>query len=212
MRSILTYPWVFTAALVAPPLAAAGGPPYMLTINGAGEETSLQVDLAEFPCEVTLLNVHMLAIGEWHSYPPWKEGWHGVWTAGSSFLTIGECGGGDCATWLDHPSGFWWEDPCVPCGFSMPSWQPIESISFDRISLVGLIDPGVKFSVRVMGEVQPRDPDLNGDGAVDGSDLLLLFDAWGTPCGDLTGSGTTDSEDLLVLLQAWDPAEGRVQP
>lgn len=51
-------------------------------------------------------------------------------------------------------------------------------------------------------------PDLNGDGRVDGSDIGLLFAAWGVcpdaDCpADFTGDGLVDSEDLGVLLAAW---------
>jgi len=58
------------------------------------------------------------------------------------------------------------------------------------------------------------DGDLNGDGAVDSADLLILLSSWG-PCplegecrADLTGNGgaqdgTVDSGDLLYLLSRW---------
>jgi hypothetical protein len=50
--------------------------------------------------------------------------------------------------------------------------------------------------------------DLNGDGAVDVLDLLVLLDAWG-PCSgcaaDLNGDGDVDVLDLLLLLDAWGP-------
>lgn len=55
--------------------------------------------------------------------------------------------------------------------------------------------------------------DLNGDGVVDVSDLLLLFSAWGPcptrgtpvpPCpADLNGDGAVDVSDLLILLANW---------
>jgi hypothetical protein len=51
--------------------------------------------------------------------------------------------------------------------------------------------------------------DLNSDGAVDGTDLGLLFSAWG-PCpvgaacpGDLTLDGMVGADDLAALLGAW---------
>jgi spore coat protein A len=49
--------------------------------------------------------------------------------------------------------------------------------------------------------------DLNGDGVVDVSDLLILLGAWG-PCGhhcpaDLNGDGAVDVSDLLILLGNW---------
>jgi plastocyanin len=51
--------------------------------------------------------------------------------------------------------------------------------------------------------------DLNGDGVVDVSDLLILLAAWG-PCpqsgdciADLNGDGAVDVSDLLILLANW---------
>jgi len=51
--------------------------------------------------------------------------------------------------------------------------------------------------------------DLNGDGVVDVSDLLILLGAWG-PCddgescaADLNGDGSVDVSDLLILLGNW---------
>jgi len=48
--------------------------------------------------------------------------------------------------------------------------------------------------------------DLNGDGVVNVSDLLLLLSAWGPNVGhaaDLTGDGVVNVSDLLLLLGAW---------
>jgi hypothetical protein len=46
--------------------------------------------------------------------------------------------------------------------------------------------------------------DLNGDGAVDGSDLGELLAAWGTGgVADVDGSGSVDGVDLGAMLAAW---------
>jgi hypothetical protein len=51
--------------------------------------------------------------------------------------------------------------------------------------------------------------DLNGDGVVDGADLLILLSAWGTcadpdDCpADLNDDGVVDGADLLILLSIW---------
>jgi hypothetical protein len=51
--------------------------------------------------------------------------------------------------------------------------------------------------------------DLNGDGVVDGADLLILLSAWGKcddpdACqADLNNDGAVDGADLLILLSNW---------
>ena len=47
--------------------------------------------------------------------------------------------------------------------------------------------------------------DLDGDGDVGTSDLLILPADWDTPDSDITGDGTTGTSDLLVLLADWGP-------
>ena len=55
----------------------------------------------------------------------------------------------------------------------------------------------------------PANPDLNGDGAVNGEDLGMLLGAWGrcppaSPCSaDLDRNRTVDADDLGRLLAAW---------
>ena len=50
----------------------------------------------------------------------------------------------------------------------------------------------------------PSDPDLNGDGVVDGADLGLLLGAWGgSGPADLNGDGVVDGADLGLLLGVW---------
>lgn len=54
----------------------------------------------------------------------------------------------------------------------------------------------------------PPNPDLNGDGIVNGADLGLLLVAWG-PCpgcaADLNRDGAVTGADLGILLAAWTP-------
>jgi hypothetical protein len=51
--------------------------------------------------------------------------------------------------------------------------------------------------------------DLNGDAAVNASDLTILLAAWGrcpsgAPCtADLDGNGTVNGQDLAILVAAW---------
>jgi len=48
--------------------------------------------------------------------------------------------------------------------------------------------------------------DMNGDGRVNGTDLVMLLASWG-PCADcpadMNGDGVVDGNDLLALLAAW---------
>jgi hypothetical protein len=55
----------------------------------------------------------------------------------------------------------------------------------------------------------PNPADINCDGVVDGSDLLILLSAWGEcpnpdNCpADLNNDGVVDGSDLLILLSSW---------
>jgi len=49
----------------------------------------------------------------------------------------------------------------------------------------------------------PTPGDLDGNGAVDASDLSILLSAWGTPGADINGDGSTDAADLTILLNNW---------
>jgi len=56
--------------------------------------------------------------------------------------------------------------------------------------------------------IMPETPqllgDINGDGAVDGTDLAMLLGSWGTDgIGDLNGDGIVDGDDLAILLGHW---------
>ncbi|MEE2681021.1 MAG: glycosyl hydrolase family 18 protein [Planctomycetota bacterium] len=57
------------------------------------------------------------------------------------------------------------------------------------------------------GEDASPQPDLSGDGAVDGADLAMLLAAWGSgdPAFDLDGDGSVAGGDLTILLAAWSP-------
>ena len=52
--------------------------------------------------------------------------------------------------------------------------------------------------------------DINGDGTVSVSDLLMLIGAWGDCDGcveDIDGSGVVDVSDLLTVIAAWGDCE-----
>jgi hypothetical protein len=53
----------------------------------------------------------------------------------------------------------------------------------------------------------PCDGDINGNGAVDIDDLLVVINAWGLRDeeGDINSSGEVDIDDLLIIVQGWGP-------
>ena len=56
----------------------------------------------------------------------------------------------------------------------------------------------------VLTIVAPSPADLDGDGAVGGSDLAILLASWGTNGpADLDGSGVIGAADLTILLASW---------
>ncbi len=50
--------------------------------------------------------------------------------------------------------------------------------------------------------------DLSGDGEINGNDLAILLNAWGSagPTGDVDGNGIIDGQDLAIILNNWGPA------
>jgi hypothetical protein len=54
--------------------------------------------------------------------------------------------------------------------------------------------------------------DLNNDGAVNVTDLLILFDCWGVQtgcgCADLNDDGVVNVSDLLLLFDNWGTCPG----
>jgi predicted outer membrane repeat protein len=52
-------------------------------------------------------------------------------------------------------------------------------------------------------------PDINGDGNVNVSDLLVVIDQWGltNSPADLNLDGTVDVSDLLIVVGNWGPCE-----
>lgn len=71
----------------------------------------------------------------------------------------------------------------------------------------GCGDWGPIFMADVMNVTPAAAPlgDINGDGAVNASDLALLLGAWGTanPASDLDHNGLVGGPDLAILLGAW---------
>ncbi|HMN97495.1 MAG TPA: hypothetical protein PKC90_13560 [Phycisphaerales bacterium] len=70
-------------------------------------------------------------------------------------------------------------------------------------------DPSPSLFVIYLPPAPPIIGDLNGDGIVDGADLGLLLDEWGTDGpGDLNGDGVVDGADLGILMAAWTTPRG----
>lgn len=78
-------------------------------------------------------------------------------------------------------------------------------------TLIGVVDaPGTWDASSIAVRPAPSGPlgDLNGDGVVNVSDLLILLGSWGEcpdgPCpADLNGDGVVDVSDMLLLLSNW---------
>jgi hypothetical protein len=60
------------------------------------------------------------------------------------------------------------------------------------------------------GDIPTCTADFNGDGAVNGDDLALLLQAWGTDqfFADLNGDGAVNAADLSIFLKLWAIAQG----
>ncbi|MDP7008562.1 MAG: dockerin type I domain-containing protein, partial [Phycisphaerales bacterium] len=53
---------------------------------------------------------------------------------------------------------------------------------------------------------EPCDGDVNEDGSVSVSDLLLAIDQWGgSGSADINGDGVVDVSDVLIIVGNWGP-------
>jgi len=109
---------------------------------------------------------------------------------------------------LDPVSGdpFQWRSATFPIpGFLATSFaavQPAEGFDPDALYSCGF---------RILGNAEkdsggePCVGDLNGDGVVNGADLGILLEAWGSsnPAADLNNDGVVNGADLGILLENW---------
>lgn len=117
--------------------------------------------------------------------------------------------------------------PPEPAGLSANLRTEIDATGFSKASITDVllgnvtVDLGSPFGVqtvlitrvRVVGQIDitpvflPTCPaDLDGDGAVNASDLASLLGAWGgTGPADLTLDGVVNAADLASMLGAWGP-------
>jgi hypothetical protein len=88
----------------------------------------------------------------------------------------------------------------------------ISAVGLESVQYVRISNPPDSFAsveVDAIAKVAPEvTADLNGDGIVDGADLLILLSQWGVcppkDCpADLNGDGVVDGADLLILLSNW---------
>lgn len=81
---------------------------------------------------------------------------------------------------------------------------------FPEITITMTINDYFCYDTELTVVALPVEPaDVNGDGAVDVADLLMVLAAWG-PCtecaADVDGDGTVNVVDLLMVLSGWHDA------
>ncbi|MCE2882475.1 MAG: dockerin type I repeat-containing protein [Planctomycetaceae bacterium] len=85
----------------------------------------------------------------------------------------------------------------------------LAAVGLARVRFVRIDGPAVGYSAEIdaFADVAPVAPsaDLDGDGAVNASDLAAMLGAWGTatPAMDLDGDGVIGAADLALILGAW---------
>jgi hypothetical protein len=104
--------------------------------------------------------------------------------------------------------GGWYSHSFIVSEFVEPTSQVQVRFIASDYDPQALVEAAVdKFRLNIIEcEVSTCTGDLNGDGSVDGADLLILLSHWG-PCAgcasDLSGSGFVNGQDLLILLSNW---------
>jgi hypothetical protein len=110
---------------------------------------------------------------------------------------------------LSHEGELLWSPPVIDASTNDSSKHRLEAaINCHDMALLAWGGGDVYAqNVRADGTLGLRAGDVNGDGAVDVDDLLLLLADWGCTgagcVGDLNGDGDTNTADLLLLLADW---------
>ena len=146
-----------------------------------------------------------------------KDVWYSFTATGNQTLTISICAADGGASTLDTAIKVF--DACSgalvacnddTCGLqSRVSFTPVCGTNY-KIAIGSWSTTATgsgTFTISQTGSCTPPCPaDLNGDGAVNGSDLTALLGAWGAANGsnaDLNGDGQVNGSDLTALLGAW---------
>jgi hypothetical protein len=77
-------------------------------------------------------------------------------------------------------------------------------VATPRFTTTGGFD---SYRIGITGIGVPRCPtDTNGDGGVDGDDVITFFAAWdaSNPTADFTGDGGVDGDDVIAFFTRWD--------
>ena len=90
-----------------------------------------------------------------------------------------------------------------------PTFTPDSQTAYVTTCFLSDVGFSYVYAINTSPEVDPIPGDLDGDGHVGASDLLILLANWG-PCppkgdcpADLNGDGSVGAADLLILLANW---------
>jgi len=80
-------------------------------------------------------------------------------------------------------------------------------IAYDQWEIGGMSAPMVMDSAMIdLGDVEPIPGDVNGDGVVNVTDLLIMISDWG-PCAgcptDVNNDGYVNVTDILIAISNW---------
>ena len=105
------------------------------------------------------------------------------------------------------------EEPFADIPIELPTVLPpgsIASLLISGTTGTGSITGGFSIALVADGEGSgcAEDPDMNGDGVVDGSDLTILLGEWDAAGGiaDINCDGLVDGLDLTIVLGNWTGA------
>ena len=172
-------------------------------------------------------NIHSPPISTMEEYDPSTDTWTrkanmptarsflSTIAVGGKIYAIGGVGGG---TWpgtafstvekYDPTTDTWTTQQDMPTARIMLSTSAVDSKIYAIGGTVGVsADVWAGISTVEEHDLTPAAPDFNGDGRIDGKDVLIMADCWGQddPICDIApapfGDGLVDVEDLMVLAE-----------